>query len=332
MTRFTFLRMLLALLVFLVPMPLRAAAAPLPSAAATANTVQTLWPAIPFLRGADLCQFQDGYGQSQRDYALQVSASVRQLMEGGASADEALATLLVSDSLVEKERKQARAAGMDITLEGLFKAGLDELYRQRQPVNRAVSFLNSQDLMDMLGDLRLQRNGAHLRAAHLQRLSGFLWGSYSYAAGCSGELVVTLHVELKTGESTSFMATGTPSRAMGRLAEQAFAWFQRKRFPYTVNLGDKPLTLLGGPGGKVGLAPRPEAAERACTAMSARLPTAEEYDLLSCLGEWNGGLDLCRKDWALAGGKVFADDLRNPSPVRTPEETNATEYAFICVR
>lgn len=326
MGKTTISRCLTALAAALLALPLRAAPVPVSTSA------YALWPAMPFLRGADLCQLQDGYGQSQREYATQVSAQVRQLMEGGATAEEALAALMVSDTLIEKERKQARAPGMDITLEAMFKAQLDELYRQRQPANRAAYFLNSQDLMDMLGDLRLQRNGAHLRASHLERLSGFLWGSYSYAPGCTGELVVTLHVELKNGESTSFMATGSPQRAMARLADQSFGYFQKKRFPYTVNMGDKPLTLLGGPGGKVGLAARPEAAERACSAMGARLPTADEYEYLSCLGEWNGGLDLCRKDWALAGGKVFADDLRKPSPVRTPEETNATEYAFICVR
>jgi hypothetical protein len=116
------------------------------------------------------------------------------------------------------------------------------------------------------------------------------------------------------------------------LADQVFSYFQKKRFPYDILIGERKLTLLGGPGSAVGKAASPKAAERACNNMTARLPTAEEYDHLSCLGEWNGGLDLCKKEWALAGGKVFADDLRNPSPVRSTSEVNASEYAFICVR
>ena len=305
-------------------------------ACAAASTVQAatwLWPTVPFVRGADLCQFQDAFGQTRSAQAAELTERVRRLIEVGATASEAQQLLLAMETQLDQQRQlAARGIGMSTTLESTFRAQLDGLYRQRLPASRNVAFLNSQDLNDILLHLKVPSGDALIKPAHLGRLSGLAWGTYSYAPNCAGDLLVTLHVELKSGESSSFQGAGKPDQVMASLAEQVFGYFQKKRFPYDILIGERKLTLLGGPGAAIGKAATPQAAERACSNMSARLPTAEEYDHLSCLGEWNGGLDLCKKDWALAGGKVFADDLRNPSPVRSPAEVNATEYAFICVR
>jgi hypothetical protein len=302
-------------------------------AMSTAQAATWLWPAIPFVRGADLCQFQDAYGQTRSVQAAELTERVRRLIEVGATASEAQQLLVAMETQLDQQRQlAARGIGMNTTLESTFRAQLDNLYRQRLPARRNVSFLNSQDLNDILLHLKVPSGDALIKPAYLGRLSGLAWGTYSYAPNCAGDLLVTLHVELKSGESSSFQGAGKPDQVMLSLAEQTFDYFQKMRFPYDILIGERKLTLLGGPGSAIGKAASPQAAERACNNMSARLPTAEEYDHLSCLGEWNGGLDLCKKDWALAGGKVFADDLRNPSPVRSTSEVNASEYAFICVR
>jgi len=305
-------------------------------ACAAASTVQAatwLWPTVPFVRGADLCQFQDAFGQTRSAQAAELTERVRRLIEVGATASEAQQLLLAMETQLDQQRQlAARGIGMSTTLESTFRAQLDDLYRQRLPASRNVAFLNSQDLNDILLHLKVPSGNALIKPVYLGRLSGLAWGTYSYAPNCAGELLVTVHVELKTGESSSFQGAGKPDQVMASLAEQVFSYFQKKRFPYDILIGERKLTLLGGPGSAIGKAASPQAAERACNTMSARLPTAEEYDHLSCLGEWNGGLDLCKKEWALAGGKVFADDLRNPSPVRSTSEVNASEYAFICVR
>jgi len=302
-------------------------------AVSTAQAATWLWPAIPFVRGADLCQFQDAYGQTRSVQAAELTERVRRLIEVGATASEAQQLLVAMETQLDQQRQlAARGIGMNTTLESTFRAQLDNLYRQRLPARRNVSFLNSQDLNDILLHLKVPSGDALIKPAYLGRLSGLAWGTYSYAPNCAGDLLVTLHVELKSGESSSFQGAGKPDQVMLSLAEQTFDYFQKMRFPYDILIGERKLTLLGGPGSAIGRAATPQAAERACNNMGARLPTAEEYDHLSCLGEWNGGLDLCKKDWALAGGKVFADDLRNPSPVRSTSEVNASEYAFICVR
>ena len=66
--------------------------------------------------------------------------------------------------------------------------------------------------------------------------------------------------------------------------------------------------------------------------MNARLPSAEEYEQLSMLGDWSGGVSLKHDIWVLAGGKVLAPDLRNPSPIRSVDEVRGQDLHFYCVR
>jgi hypothetical protein len=90
--------------------------------------------------------------------------------------------------------------------------------------------------------------------------------------------------------------------------------------------------LVGGLNGSVDKASSPGLAERACSTLEARLPTAAELDLLDAYGSWSGGISLGEKIWALAGNKVFAPLLRNPSPIREVWEVNAEEFMYYCVR
>jgi hypothetical protein len=85
-------------------------------------------------------------------------------------------------------------------------------------------------------------------------------------------------------------------------------------------------------GTSINTAPTPKVAEQACKAIKARLPTESEYDFLSILGDWNGGVSLGHQFWALADNHIMSPDTRNPSPVRHPEEINGTEFSFYCVR
>ena len=171
-----------------------------------------------------------------------------------------------------------------------------------------------------------------LTREQLTRLNGLIWGTYSYAPRCAGDLLVTVHVELKSGKSYSFNSGGRLEVVVADLAHQLLREFQSTQFPTTVAMGNRRLTLLGTPGGVACTAPSAVEAERACKAMNARLPTPEEYDYLNILGDWNGGITLGREMWALAGNLIFAPDLRNPSPVRTPQEVQCRELKFICVR
>jgi len=108
-----------------------------------------------------------------------------------------------------------------------------------------------------------------------------------------------------------------------------FRQFQGTRFPSQVNLKGISLTLLGAPGSPISHVPTPLMAEQACASMKARLPTWEEYEFVSILGDWNGGISLNNDVWSLPGGKVLSPTLRNPSPVRQPEEARGQDLHFI---
>jgi hypothetical protein len=293
----------------------------------------SLWPTVPFIRGQDLCQFQDAYGKSRSEQALEMTSRLKDLLAYGAQADEALDSLLAMDALIDKNRKLATTGfGMDMTLEAGLKAALDGLYRELKPRERKLVFINPVPLLELLRDLRTQQRQGNLDLKQLSKISGFAWGTYAYGPGCRGDVLVSIHVELATGASHSFQAQGRPESVMSSVAGQIFQHFQRTQFPSLVSIGKKSLTLLGAPGSPIGMAPSPSLAESACKASRARLPLVDEYEFLSALGDWSGGVSLDHKLWALADDHVLAPDLRNPSPVRHPEDVNSNEIYFYCVR
>lgn len=297
------------------------------------SSAPALWPSIPFVRGADLCQYQDAYSRSRSALMREMSAQVKELVFLGATADEALVPLVVIDGLITKNRALAAGGpGWDVTLESAVKSALDQLMREASPRVRKIGFYNPGPLTDLLNNLREQRRRGALDTRMLGRVSGVAWGTYSFASGCRGDIVLTVHVELRSGETFSFSGAGLPETAAYIVASRMFTAFQSTRFPSTVMLGNKHLTLVGTPAGPVTHTPTPADGESACVAMSARLPTAEEYEQLSLLGDWSGGVSLKHDIWALSAGKVLAPDLRNPSPVRSADEVRGQELHFYCVR
>jgi hypothetical protein len=97
-------------------------------------------------------------------------------------------------------------------------------------------------------------------------------------------------------------------------------------------MGDKMLVLVGAPGFSINQAPNSEIASTACKMVNACLPSEDEYEYLSILGDWNGGVSLGHVFWALSNKKIFSPDTRNPSPVRTHAEIHYAEVNFYCVK
>lgn len=297
------------------------------------SSAPALWPSIPFIRGQDLCQYQDVYSRSRSALMREMSNQVKELVFLGATPEEALVPLVVIDSLITKNRALAAGGpGWDVTLEAAIKSSLDQMVREASPRVRKVGFFNPGSLVELLNNLREQRKRGALDARMLSRVSGVAWGTYSFASGCRGEILLTLHVELRSGETFSFSGSGLPETAAYMVANRLFTAFQATRFPSEVLLGHKKITLAGTPAGPVTHTPTPADGERACALMNARLPTADEYEQLSLLGDWSGGVSLKHDIWALAGGMVLAPDLRNPSPVRAADEVRGQELHFYCVR
>lgn len=292
-----------------------------------------LWPTILFVKGQDLCQFEEGYGATRKEQVNEMAAQLKDLMRHGASSREGMEALFNLDALIDKNRGQAKSGSrMDITLEASLKAYLDHMYLGFNPNDIKLQFVDPSPLSELIVRLRDQERRDSVDLQQLTLLSGIAWGTYSYGPGCHGDILVTIHIELNNGMTVSFQAQGKPQSVMSAIAADIVRHFQRTTFPTVVMMGDKALVLLGAAGKPINVAPTPQIAERSCLLIKARLPTVDEYEFLSILGDWNNGVSLDHMLWALSGNRVLNPDTRNPSPVRTPAEVNHMPVNFFCVR
>lgn len=304
------------------------------SGAAAPPAVVNIWPRIPFTRGKDLCEYHDAYGRTKREQMGELTQTVRSLLREGVDSRNLVALLSAMDDQVNQQRKVASSSpGMDVMLAGSLKAAVDKVYQDRRPQTRRFNFFNPAPLNELLKQLKDPQKHAVWDPQVMRSLSGVAYGTYAYAPTCRGDLLVTLHIDLTCGNTYHFQAQGFPEQVMQSIGQQVFDTFQQTQFPSKIKMGQRSLELLGSPGGAIGRAPSPRSAEMACKAMQARLPTEEEYEYLSNLGDWNGGVTCSRgKLWAMAGNMVMAPDLPNPSPVRSVSEFPGQDFSYYCVR
>ncbi len=292
-----------------------------------------IWPTIPFVRGKDLCQYQENYAKTKNQQSQEMLQNVVALIREGAKEAVAFGIVQAMDEMENANRAQSNAGmGMDVLLEGSFKANLDAYYRDLQPGQRKIAFFNPMPLTQLVRGLRDQKRQGYLDDKLVRDLYGIFWGTYSFAQDCNGQVLVTMHLEAKDGATRSFQAQGLPQSVMQNVAGQVFDYFQKTKFPSRVIVGNRNLELLGAPSMPVAHTAGPAAAERACSNMSARLPTVAELEYLAALGDYNGGVSLRSDVWALPDGKVYAPDLPNPSPVRSADEVRGPDLHFYCVR
>jgi len=293
----------------------------------------TLWPTIFFLRGQDLCQFQDAYGSSRNDMMNQAMGQLTSLISLGVNAPEAVYAIKKIDELIDKNKALAtEGLGMDITLEATLKASVNSLSRNINPQNTRLEFANPGTATETLQGVKNNQRFDTTDPAMLTKVKGFVWGTYSYSPGCKGDVLVTLHVVLPKGESVSFQDQGRPESVMRKLAMQMVTHFQKTSFPTMIIMGNRILVLVGAPGSSINQAPNSAIAREACQMVQARLPTEKEYEYLSILGDWNGGVSLGHVFWALPNNMVLSPDTRNPTPVRTHAEVQFAQVNFYCVK
>jgi hypothetical protein len=293
----------------------------------------TVWQTVPFIKGQDLCQFQDAYGSTGQENQKNLSGQLIQLLGAGADPVQLVDLINALDQHTQQNRERARAGkGMDVLLEGSLKAALDAHYTQLQPRQRNITFFNPAPLYALARDLRDEKRQGYLDASMLGKLNAMAWGTYSYAPTCRGDLLVTLHIQVTSGRTYNYQAMGRPEQVMRAISQQLFAEFQHTQFPSKVQIGTRTLELVGAPGMPISETRSAEAAERSCKGIRARLPTAEEYEFMANLGDWNQGIRTVGRVWALANKMVLAPDLPNPSPIRTESEVRAHEIYYYCVR
>ena len=301
---------------------------------ATPPNIINVWPHVPFVRGKDLCQYHDAYGRTKSEQMAELTHTVKSLLREGMDTRNMVNLLYAMDDQINQQRRVAGSSpGMDVMLAGTLKASLDRVYRDQKPQTRRFNFFNASPLNELMHQMRDPQKPTAWDPLVMRGLSGVAYGTYSYAPSCSGDLLVTVHVELSCGNTYHFQAQGFPEQVMQSIGLQMFETFQQTQFPSKIKMGTKQLELVGSPGSAIGRASSPRSAEMACKAIQARLPTEEEYEYLSNLGDWNGGVTCSRnKLWAMAGNMVMAPDLPNPSPVRSVSEFPGQNFSYYCVR
>ncbi len=293
----------------------------------------TLWPSVPFVRGQDLCQFTDAYGLGKRQQTGAMIGQLERLLAAGIEPDQAIEALQSIDQIIERDRSEARRGdGIDVMLEGSFKASLEEIYSRTAPEVRMLRFLNPATLDQALAQVRKGSIERTASATSLKAVDAFAWGTYAYAPSCSANLYVTLHVQERCGRVTSFQAVGRPERVMGEIAAKVFGSYQATHFPTELTVKSGRVTLVSPAGQWVAEAATTDQAAKSCAAIGARLPTADEYELMDVRGDWNGGVCTQGRYWALAGNRILAPELTNPSPIRREREISTDRVFFYCVR
>lgn len=283
------------------------------------DKVVEIWSKIPFFRGADICRYSDAYSQPRTQYMSRMVGQASELMALGAKPGEALKLLEAFNSMYDRNL-QIATTNLDVTLESSMLAFVDDYYRDLNPTDRKLQFINMEELRGFAP------------AAAVGRLDFMAYGTYSFAPSCKGDILVTLHLVGKNRALTSYHAQGKPEVVMSKIASELFTDVQRTKFPAEVTVAPgQTFRIIGGPNGYVGKARTSRQAEIGCRAIGGRLPTFEEIEVADAYGDWNGGVSLQEEIWWIAGGKVYAPMLQNPSPVRAAWEVNAGDKLYFCV-
>lgn len=300
---------------------------------ATAFSQTTIWPTIPFIRGADVCGYKDAYGQTRSEYMAKMVGLAKDLMQAKATGKDVLPILVGFNNLYNQNIALATQYNyLDVTLESTLKSYVSEYYRNLRPRKELLSFKNVNDVLGIVQAASQGQRDGYLTPDMVQRLTFIGYGSYSFAPNCKGDILVTLHLTGQDGQQISYIGQGPVQTVMSQIASRLFEDFQRTRFPSTLKVGKKTITLLGGMNGSVDKALSPKNAQKICETLDGRLPTADELEIINAYGDWSGGVSLAGTVWALPGNKVYAPHLMNPSPVREPWEVNEKEVSYFCVQ
>jgi len=296
-----------------------------------------IWASIPFIKGADLCQYKQAFSQTRNEYMQEMVSMASELMQSGAKGSEAMQMMVTFDALYDKNLALAKSGKyLDVTLENTLKGYLDQYYRDIPVTDRKINFKHINNIGTIVTAASAGQRAGYLPSDAYDILDFVAYGSYAYAPNCRGNIDVTLTLVGPRGSTSTYKALGKPDRVMSKIASKIFEDFQRTKFPSKLDLGHKTITLLGATNRSVAKATSIRQAKRACKSLGGRLPRAQELEDISAYGDWNGGVSIGRSIWAIdgygSGDMVYHPLLMNPSPVRRTTEINAKVYNYYCVR
>ena len=128
-----------------------------------------LWPTILFVKGQDLCQFEESYGTTRIEQVNEMTGQLKDLMRYGATTSEGVSALLNLDAMTDRQRAQATAGNrMDVTLEASLKAYLDRMYLGFSPSDVKLKFFNPGPLGELIKNLKLAEIGLRKQTPLIQ--------------------------------------------------------------------------------------------------------------------------------------------------------------------
>ena len=300
----------------------------------TAAKSAKIWPTIPFIRGADLCERADR--RTRMEYMHEMTSMASELMSNGAKGSEALDLLVTFDAIHDKNLELSKKdKTIEVTLENTLKGYLDGYYRDLGVAKKNIEFRHINSIRRIIQDAGNGQRTGYLPEDTFNYLDYVAYGSFSEARGCRGRVVVTLTLVDREGITNTYEATGNAGTVMSIIASRMFEDFQRTTFPTTLDLGNKRIKLLGTPKGSVSTSNDPRTAQRACQMIGGRLPNDIELEMISSFGDWNGGVSINKAVWAISqygNPKVYHPGLMNPSPVRDMRSVNTRVFKYYCVK
>lgn len=288
-----------------------------------------IWPSIPFnIEGANLCAYRSAYSQTRSEYMQEmVSYAERLLYMGDYNPAQTL-----SDFNRMYERNLAYAKlGLGVTLEYTFKAYIEDYYRQLTPRTRQIDFKYTTQLNNIVNSALRNNQLPNISQAQTDKIGAFAYGTYSLSPNCNGNILVTLTLIQKDGNTKTYIGNGPVQTVMSQIASKIFEDFQRTTFPSTLRIGTREITLIGGLNGHIDSVQYLEEAENICKTLGARLPTGQEYKFINSYGSWSGGITLGRKVWALDYPNVFIPYFER-MPVRNFTQVNERTYYYTCIK
>lgn len=273
---------------------------PLPLPQPPPASAYKVFPRVNFVEGADLQSFEQRHGHL------------------GGKGIEAVKLAKTFDGYVREIRKTGKSR-LGVTLEAVLKAQLDEFYRQYNPPQRNLRFIEFADLNEY--DL-------------------VIYGVYTRRPYYGGGLQATITIaNIRTGETESFGTMGDPDALAKALAGGLFHEYQKTRFPMDITMFGRNLHVI-----EKNVIYRPSTspmwelykqARLACEMQEARLTTERELTALGTLGDYRGGISIGQKSvptyyWAVDYDRVYVAPWSQSS---SATNLNPQEYLnYVCVQ
>ena len=294
--------------------------------------VKHFWPRIPFnIQGANLCEFTSAYSQTRSEYMNEMVGLAERLLYAGDF--EPVKTLYAFNQMYQQNLNYAKR-GLGVTLESTFKSYLNSYYRKLRPRTRALEFKHTNNIASIMNNALSGRLVNYVSNDDVDKIDLFAYGTYSISESCNGNIVVSMTIIDKDGFTKDYIKTGHARTVMSKIASEVFEDFQRTKFPSTIKLPNKSLTLLGDLNGEIGTTSYLRDLKNICSIVGGRLPSRQEYHIIDSYGSWNGGIDLGRNAWAVNYYQVYYKPLeRNGGyPVIAAHRINEREYKYLCVK